>query len=130
VIRRVLLDTHALVWWVNADPRLSAWAADVIADPAIEVLVSAASAWEVAIKAARGNLKLAQTPAQFIATAIVTNRFKPLPITIEHAAHVFTLPMLHKDPFDRLLVAQAQLEGVPIVTDDPIVARYAVTVEW
>lgn len=127
---RVLLDTHALLWWCTADPRLSARARHLITDPATEVLISAATGWEIAIKAALGSLPLNETPEALVRRETSVNGMRELPIDMRHALHVFQLPPLHKDPFDRILVSQAIIERLPIVTDDRQIRKYGVPVEW
>ena len=127
---RVLLDTHALIWWSTGDPRLSRRAIDLIEDPDSDVVISSISALEIAIKAARGALSIGGTPQQFIEDEVVANKFEELPLTFDHAVRVFTLPPIHRDPFDRVLIAQAMVEGISIVTDDAIMRQYAVTIEW
>jgi PIN domain nuclease of toxin-antitoxin system len=120
---RLLLDTHTLLWWADgrrlADPAVSA-----IASPENQVLVSAVSVWETEIKVASGKLRLDFD----FATSAVEHGFAPLPITFAHAAAAGRLPPHHRDPWDRMLVAQAQLEGLTIVTRDPVFARYQVAV--
>jgi PIN domain nuclease of toxin-antitoxin system len=121
----LLLDTHAFLWWRLNDRRLKSEARRAIATSE-QVRVSAASAWEVAIKAALGRLHLADP----FATLVERSGFDPLPITFAHAARVATLPNHHADPFDRMLVAQAQDEGLAIVTHDRAFEPYAVPVVW
>jgi PIN domain nuclease of toxin-antitoxin system len=121
---RLLLDTHVLLWWLRADRRLPARLAKAIADPGHEVLVSAASVWEASIKAALGKLAVAGD----LVDEIASNRFVELPITARHAQVAGALPRHHDDPFDRLLVAQAQLEGLRIATLDDAFAAYDVSV--
>jgi PIN domain nuclease of toxin-antitoxin system len=127
---RVLLDTHALIWWATSDPRLSSRAIALIEDPDGEVVISAISVLEIAIKSARGGLSLGATPRQFIQDEIVANNFAALALTFDHAERVYDLPQIHRDPFDRVLIAQAMVEGIPIVTDNAMIRRYAVSVEW
>ena len=127
---RALLDTHAFLW-STADPdRLSEAARSFIEDPANDVLLSAVTAWEVAIKYANGRLDLPEPVETFIASRVVDLGLQPLPVEISHALRVAGLPRLHNDPFDRLLVAQAQLEKLPLLTSDPDVARYDVEIIW
>ena len=127
---RALLDTHAFLW-CNADPeKLSQTAQRFIEDPANDVFLSAVTAWEIAIKHAKGRLDLPEPVESFVASRITTLGLQPLPIEVSHALHVAELPRLHDDPFDRLLVAQAQLEKLPIVTSDPDVRRYDVEIIW
>ena len=120
---RVLLDTHLLLWALAAPAKLPAAARTRI--EAAEVYVSAASIWEISIKSALGKL---EADPQEVLTAIAPAGFSLLPITGEHAAKVRELPPLHKDPFDRMLVAQAQLEGLTIVTRDSQFQAYGVPV--
>ena len=127
---RLLLDTHAFLWWIFDDPRLSPTARDLIADPAAEILFSAVSAWEVAIKARTGRLDLPADIAAFVQDQVRRNRFTVLPITLHHALRVHALPDHHRDPFDRLLVAQAQVEAVPLVSRDRQLTLYAVELCW
>lgn len=119
---RLLLDTHVLLWWLAGDPTLAADATSAIADPETVVYVSAASAWEIAIKQALGKL---DAPGD-LEQQIEANRFASLPITIGHAYSAGALPRHHDDPFDRMLVAQALAEGLTIVTRDPRVGVYDV----
>jgi PIN domain nuclease of toxin-antitoxin system len=118
---KLLLDTHVLLWWLNEEP-ITTEAQQAIASPKNAVCVSAASAWEMGIKVGLGKL---QVPER-LSARLGSERFTPLPVTIDHGLRVGELPMLHRDPFDRLLVAQAQLEGLTIVTRDPRIARYDV----
>jgi len=121
---RLLLDTHALLWALADDPHLTAGVRDLIVDSDIEVFVSAASAWEITIKQGLGKLRAPDDlPAQLVAA-----RFEALPITVEHAVAVLDLPDHHRDPFDRMLIAQARVEGLTIVTHDPQIGRYEVAV--
>lgn len=127
---RILLDTHVLIWWATADPRLSQRARDLIQDPANEIVVSAISALEIAIKAGRGSLTVGGSARQFVDDEVLASGFRPLPLTFDHAVRVYDLPPIHRDPFDRVLVAQADVERIPIVTDDAMVRQYNVPIEW
>ncbi len=120
---RLLLDTHVLLWWLANDPSLADKAKAAIADPRSAVFVSAASAWEVAIKQALGKL---DAPSD-LERQLQVNRFEPLSITISHAYSAGTLPRHHDDPFDRMLVAQAMTERLTIVTRDPRLAPYDIS---
>jgi PIN domain nuclease of toxin-antitoxin system len=120
---RLLLDTHVLIWWARREP-LDEAARDAIADPGNRVVVSAASIWEAEIKAAAGRLRLGRS----LARESEVRGFEQLAITFAHSAHAAHLPAHHGDPFDRMLVAQAQLEGLTIVTRDPVFDRYPVAV--
>jgi PIN domain nuclease of toxin-antitoxin system len=119
---RLLLDTHVVLWWDADDPRLSAVFRAAVASPESEVFVSAASAWEIGIKRASGKLQIGAS----VAHTILRHAFIALPVTVEHAEWAGSLPLLHRDPFDRLLVAQAQLEGLVLVTVDDQILRYQV----
>jgi len=127
---RILLDTHAFLWWIADDPKLSRRARALIGDSANEVLVSAASTWEIAIKAALGRLRLPADPGSFVLEQIDVNGFTPLAVSVEHTLHVLHLPSTHRDPFDRLLAAQCLAEETALVTRDPVFKRYGVTVQW
>lgn len=123
----LLLDTHILLWLVNGNPRLGA---DVIADttnPDNAVFVSAASFWEIAIKHAQGRRDDFEMPAN-LAEWIAAIGFRELPVNFAHAQQVVNLPPLYNDPFDRMLIAQAQVENLTLVTADPAILRYNVTV--
>jgi PIN domain nuclease of toxin-antitoxin system len=121
---RLLLDTHALLWWLGDDPTLSRGAREAIADPDALVHVSAASVWECAIKATLGKLDLGGAD---LAAEIPVNGFEELPISARHALTAGALPRHHDDPFDRMLVAQARLEELVLVTRDPAFAAYGVS---
>lgn len=127
---RLLLDTHAFLWWVADDPQLSSRARELIGDGSNEVLFSVASAWEIVVKTSIGRLWLQDEPAAFIDEQLKANDFGVLPIHLRHALTVADLPDLHRDPFDRMLVAQALSEAIPIVTGDRQVAAYPVEVSW
>lgn len=119
---KLLLDTHVLIWW-DAGQRLSPAANKAIRD-ADEVFVSSASAWEVAIKTSLGKI----TSKRSVAVAARESGFDELAVTMAHSEQVALLPMHHRDPFDRMLVAQAMLEGCVIVTRDDALAKYGVKV--
>lgn len=127
---RVLLDTHALLWWLDGDRRLTRRARVAIADHGNRVMVSAASAWEISIKAHLGKLPGALDVAADIAGAVRSQQFDALDISILHAQRAGHLPGPHRDPFDRMLAAQAQLEDLPIVTNDPVFGAFAVETIW
>lgn len=127
---RALLDTHAFLWWNTNDQKLSSVARSVIADERNELFLSVASAWEIAIKAARGWLVLPDPPEQYVPSRLRLHGIQALPIQLGHALRVYELPMIHRDPFDRLLIAQSQLEAMPILTTDPEIARYNVDIIW
>jgi PIN domain nuclease of toxin-antitoxin system len=125
-VSRLLVDTNALLWWLADDPALSGAARDCIADPANEPLVSAASVWEIAIKRSLGKL----TVPDDLPDRIAGEGFAWLPVSSPHAWQVRALPMHHRDPFDRLLVAQALYERLPIVSADAHLSPYGVDVRW
>ncbi|HGY08464.1 MAG TPA: type II toxin-antitoxin system VapC family toxin [Oceanithermus profundus] len=127
---RLLLDTHAFLWWISDDPRLSPAAREAIADGASEVFLSAVSVWEMVIKMGLGRLELPEDLESFLARQLQVNGFRPLAMTLPHALAVRHLPDVHKDPFDRLLVAQAQHEELVLVSGDAAVRRYPVSVIW
>ena len=127
---RCLLDTHTFLWWVLEDGRLSVTARATITDSTVEVFVSPASAWEIAIKSALGRLDLPEPAPSYVPSRIVANDFRELPVTVAHAVRTADLPLIHRDPFDRLLIAQAQVERLPIVTNDPAISRYDVETIW
>lgn len=124
----LLLDTHILLWWLADDPLLGERHRRAIADARNRVWVSAASAWEVAIKSALGRLALPGPAAEVLPAALAENDFTPLPISVEHALRVAELPRLHADPFDRILIAQAIAETLTIVTADAVFASYPVSI--
>jgi PIN domain nuclease of toxin-antitoxin system len=127
---RVLLDTHALLWFLLNDARLSGSAHTLITDPANDVFVSPASYWEIAIKISLGKYTLEEDFAEFMESQFVENDLTVLPITVEHTAIVATLAFHHRDPFDRLLAAQAMAESVPLVSADPVFDLYPVKRMW
>ncbi len=123
---KLLLDTHALIWALAGSRRLSGRAQAAIEDPDNEVLVSSISGWEIAIKKASGKLEIPDD----LAAAIEGAGFRERPILLADARRLESLPDHHRDPFDRMLVAQALVDGIPIVSRDPHVARYPVQVLW
>jgi len=128
---RVLLDTQAFLWWItNSLDRLSQKAILIFQDGNNELFLSAASGWEIAIKAQLGKLTLPDNPVVFVGNQITTNAIQPLPIQLSHALHVYSLPPYHRDPFDRILVAQSRIENLPILTIDSQIARYNVETIW
>jgi len=127
---RVLLDTHGWLWMRAEPERLSDSSRRLLHDPVNELFLSAASAWEIAIKFATGKLRLPQPPAAFIAQRMVEDRMVALPILHAHALRAGELPLHHRDPFDRLLIAQAQIEGLTVLTADRQFASYDVPVHW
>ena len=126
---KLLLDTHTFSWFIGGEPQLSAEARRLIEDEANTRYLSIASAWEVAIKAGLGKLDLRMPLAAFWAQ-IPRNGVALLPIAIEHLSAVSALPLHHRDPFDRLLIAQALVERLPIVSADPLFDAYPITRLW
>jgi PIN domain nuclease of toxin-antitoxin system len=120
---KLLLDTHLLLWAAGQPERLSATARRLLDDPRNELLFSAASLWEIAIKSALGRDDF-RVEARVLRRGLLDNGYVELPITSQHAVSTDNLPPLHKDPFDRLLLAQALCEGITLVTADAQVARY------
>lgn len=128
---KILLDSHVFLWWVSEGGRqLTAKAVELIEDPAIEVYVSAVTGFEVAWKAARGRLELPAPADTFVPSRVRRHGFIGMSIELGHALRAGTLPPIHRDPWDRLLVAQAQIEAMPIVTADPLIGQYDVDVVW
>ena len=123
---KLLLDTHAALWWLTGDERLVKATADRLSDATNQVLLSAAVVWEVAIKRSLGKLK---TPEDFAPTLLGAGA-QPLPISLDHAAAVEQLPWHHRDPFDRILVAQASVEGAALVSHDAALQAYGVQLVW
>jgi PIN domain nuclease of toxin-antitoxin system len=119
----MLIDTHLLLWAAADDPRLPSIARSLMADDGTELLFSAASIWEVAIKRGLGREDF-QVDPRVLRRSLIDNGYREVPVAGAHAAAVADLPPVHKDPFDRLLVAQAQLEALLLLTSDPVVARY------
>jgi PIN domain nuclease of toxin-antitoxin system len=125
---RALVDTHILLWWGLDDPRLTPGIRDFVANASNQLFWSAASSWEVAIKYAQGRLPLPEPPERFILTRLARYRIQSLPILDTHAFSAGQLPGHHRDPFDRLLVAQGLVEGLAIVTSDPVLGLYGVRI--
>ncbi len=127
---RILLDTHALIWWLADSRRLPQSVRDAISDVSNEKLVSAASAWEITAKYRIGRLPEASVLAQDIAGAIAEQGFEELPITVDDGSRAGALPGHHRDPFDRMLIAQALARNLILVTGDALFDRYGVRRLW
>lgn len=127
---RVLLDTHCWLWMLAESHRIPDETRALIADTETDVWVSAASAWEIAIKVGLGKLHLPEEPASFVPSRLISSGCQPLAITMEHAIRAGALPTWHRDPFDRMLIAQAQVLGVPICSRDRAFERYDVELLW
>ena len=123
---RYLLDTHVFIWWAIGDRRLSADMLEAIEDPANQLYLSAASSWEMMIKSRLGKLRLPSDAEAFIAAGLHCNRVETLPVTVEHTFALVLLEGLHKDPFDRMLIAQARHENLTLMTNDPLIRQYRV----
>jgi PIN domain nuclease of toxin-antitoxin system len=127
---RYLLDTHTFLWWVSDDPRLSARAREIMRDSNNDFYFSAVSAWEIAIKHQLGRLTLDRDPDRFVTEQIAANRLAAISIDIRHALRGGKLPLRHRDPFDRLLIAQSLVEDLPILTGDAAITAYEVQTVW
>ncbi len=127
---RLLLDTHVLIWFIEDERRLITSVYDQIVDPEVDVLVSIASLWEIAIKTSIGKLTLREPFETLIPRQLAAEQIDVLPISMPHLAALRTLPHHHRDPFDRLIIAQAMAEGVAVVTADHAFAAYDVAVVW
>ena len=127
---RLLLDTHAFIWWFAGSSQLSRSVRRAIADEENDVLISAASAWEIATKHRLGKLPSAEMLALDVSGAIASQDFKELPITVEDAARAGALPGLHRDPFDRMLIAQTLSRNLLLISIEPIFDRYGVRRLW
>jgi PIN domain nuclease of toxin-antitoxin system len=127
---RLLLDTHALLWWLDGDRRLSPAARTLIADAGVAVFVSAASAWEISTKVRIGKLPGAVEVAERLPEIVRGQRFQELGISLAHARLAGLLPGAHRDPFDRMLIAQAQVEGIALVSNETLFDGYGVRRIW
>ncbi len=127
---KLLLDTHALLWFLNGDSFLIPTAKALIQDPANRKYVSMATCWEIAIKVGLKKLRLGEPAVTFLPRELAANKIDLLGIELAHATFVESLPPYHKDPFDRLLVAQAMVENLPLVSADAVFDRYGVTRLW
>lgn len=127
---RLLLDTHVFLWLEVGDRRLVRHVRSLLQDAANHFFFSTAVAWEISIKYRLGQLQLGGDPELVVPRAVSAYGLQVLPVQLDHALRVSSLPLHHRDPFDRLLVAQGQLEGLTIVTNDPLIRRYDVPVIW
>ena len=124
------MDTHVFLWWVTDAPSLSSRAREEIASAGNDILFSAASGWEIALKSALGRLDLPNEPPVFVPEQLYRNNFGVLPVSLHHSLAVHALPSHHRDPFDRLLIAQAQSEKIPFISGDDRLAKYDVEIIW
>lgn len=127
---RLLLDTQAFLWTETDRGRFRPEVVALLEDPANDRILSSASAWEIAISYARGRLQLPSPPNEWVPERMRRGAMTPLPIELVHALHVARLPPHHSDPFDRIIIAQAQVERLPVLTSDPRFADYDVDVLW
>ena len=127
---RLLLDTHTLLWLVENNPKLSVTAVNLLVDPGNDLLLSPATYWELAIKVSMGRYRLADRLSDYIEEAIRLYGLTFLPLTVAHAEAVVNLPHHHKDPFDRMLIAQSIVEDVALVSSDEALDAYSVTRLW
>jgi len=126
----MIIDTHSFLWWAEDSPRLSRKARAVFADGNSRLLWSVASTWELAIKVGIGRLRLPEPVLEYVMSRMARHGIDSLALEHSHAARVATLPHHHGDPFDRVLIAQALVEGVPVLTADPRFKEYGVDVVW
>jgi len=127
---RYLLDTHAFLWFASGDANLSAVAKEIIENSKNNIYLSSASVWELSIKIIIGKLKLKKDLNKFIAENIAIYGYIPMPVTIPHALAIAKLPEIHKDPFDRILIAQATVEKMKLISSDGYITRYSVKTVW
>ena len=127
---KILIDTSCWLWSLAEPERLNKKASDLISDPRQALFLSAASSWEIAIKAALGRLQLPESPEKYIPARMAAFNILGLPVEHAHALRVFALPPHHRDPFDRILIAQAQVEGMTILTADRSFESYGVRTIW
>jgi PIN domain nuclease of toxin-antitoxin system len=127
---RYLLDTHTLLWFVSKQSECSALALESISDEDNEIYVSLASIWEMAIKVTAGKLQLSRPVSLFVAEQFEINGFALLPITLSHVVRTTQLALEHRDPFDRMLIAQSLFEDIPIISRDGVFDRYGVSRIW
>ena len=127
---KLLLDTHVLIWWLDRNPRLLVSSLALLVDPSNALFFSCASAFEIVAKASAGKLKLPTDPASFIASAMKQGRIDELPLFLRHTYRVAQLPPIHKDPFDRMLIATAIEEDLTMLTYDQDIRKYPLKLAW
>ncbi|MFI3157054.1 MAG: type II toxin-antitoxin system VapC family toxin [Methylococcaceae bacterium] len=127
---KILLDTCAFIWLVTDDPKLSELAKEIFLDTDNELLLSAVTGFEIAVKYSLGKLHLTEPPKEFIANRMQANALTELPVSMAHALTLQDLPLYHKDPFDRLLVAQAMVNQIPLLSADQQLSAYAIDRLW
>jgi PIN domain nuclease of toxin-antitoxin system len=127
---KILLDTHTFLWWDSSPEKLARAVANLLSDPGNSIILSVASAWEIQIKKQLGKISLSIPLAEMIESQQQVNGVEILPINLKHVLSLDGLPTHHKDPFDRILIAQAKTEGMVIASADPIFSKYGVEVMW
>lgn len=127
---RLLADTHALLWWLADDSPLSAGARAALSSPDNEIFISAVTAWEIATKSRRGKLQYPQHDVDRLDETIAADGFRPLPLTVAHALRAGSYRIPHGDPFDRMLAAQCEIEGLTLVTRDPVFGAFGCPTLW
>lgn len=127
---KLLLDTHAFIWWFNEPEKLSTKALTLLTDGGNDLILSVASIWEMQIKVQLGKLKFTVSLRELVESHEQKNGVQVLPVELEHVLTLDTLPPYHKDPFDRLLVAQASVEGASLISSDPVFSSYPVNLLW
>lgn len=127
---KFLLDTHVFLWWITDSPQISENARKLMSEGSSDLFWSSASSWEIAIKYANGKLPLPDEPEVFIMSELSSNRISSLSITDEHSFMAGKLPIHHRDPFDRMLIAQSNFENMPLITGDQIMSQYEVKTIW
>jgi PIN domain nuclease of toxin-antitoxin system len=127
---RLLADTHALLWWLAEDRRMSTHALTALEERGNEIYISAASAWEIATKSRKTQLEALPASGMNIVEIVEREGFWPLPVTLQHGARAGALPQAHGDPFDRMLAAQCEIEGLTLVTRDPVFAAFHCPTLW
>ena len=127
---RLLVDTHCWLWYLLAPERLNSKAQEILREPENEILFSAASAWEIVIKFSLGKLDLPLPPSEYIPNRLDLLGHQTLPIRQDHVLKIEALPAHHRDPFDRVLIAQAQAESLPLMTADSAITAYDVAILW
>jgi len=127
---KILMDAHSFLWFINGSPQLSARAKTTIEDPAHDKFLSMANIWEMAIKSSLGKLHIAQPFEQFIPHQLQINGFEIFEVEFDHIVKVIHLPFHHRDPFDRLLIAQSLVEQIPVISADSVFDSYSVQRVW
>ena len=129
-MKKFLLDTHVFIWWIQDNKQLSKKVRKIISDPANEIYISSASIWEMSIKCRLGKLEIKGFSEEFLKKQIIGNSFSFLPISLQHSFRIYELEISHKDPFDHMLIAQAQVENCAIITKDELFKKYDVEIKW